>query len=370
MNKSVASDRADDRAIVSCQYVLARPGFTLDAECTFPARGITGIFGQSGSGKTTLLRCIAGLEPTARGRLTVNGEVWQDSDQAVSVPPHRRSIGYVFQDARLFPHLDVEANLRYGMQRSRQNSSRVDFGQVIDLMELDGMLNRRPAELSGGEVQRVAIARALLRAPRLVLMDEPLAALDIMRRAEIFPFLDRLHAELELPVLYVSHSIDEVCRLCDYLIVMHAGRVEACDELPIALEQLDLPLLAGEEISSVIDAEIVAYDAAYDLTTVRFSGGPLLLPGVHGPIDGPLRLRIRANDVSLCRTAPEQSTILNILPATVREVRPEPGAFMRIGLVLGADALTARITRRSGETLDLSPGDQVFAQIKGLAVKR
>jgi molybdate transport system ATP-binding protein len=370
VNSSDVAQQTDDQAIVAFKYMLERPDFTLDTECTFPARGITGIFGQSGSGKTTLLRCIAGLEPSAHGRLNVNGDVWQDSDDDVCLPPYRRRIGYVFQDARLFPHLDVERNLRYGMQRNHGNDSRVDFQQVIELMELGSMLDRRPNELSGGEAQRVAIARALLRAPRLVLMDEPLAALDIMRRAEIFPFLDRLHAELELPVLYVSHSIDEVCRLCDNLIVMQAGRIQASDELPIVLEQLDLPLLAGDEVSSVIDGKVIEYDKDYDLTTVQFSGGHLLLPGVHGPIDGPLRLRIRANDVSLCRTKPEQSTILNILPATVREVRPEPGAYMRIGLVLGSDSLTARITRRSGEALKLSPGDQVFAQIKGLAVKR
>lgn len=370
MTNSVVGQKTFNQGVVSCSYALERPGFTLDTECTFPAHGMTGIFGPSGSGKTTLLRCIAGLEPTARGQLTVNGEVWQNSDNGVSVPPYRRRIGYVFQDARLFPHLDVEANLRYGMQRNRGNDSRVDFQQVIELMELGGMLDRRPNELSGGEAQRVAIARALLRAPRLVLMDEPLAALDIMRRAEIFPFLDRLHAELELPVLYVSHSIDEVCRLCDHLIVMHAGRVEACDELPVVLGRLDLPLLAGDEVSSIIDGEVIEHDAVFDLTTVRFSGGQLLLPGNHGPVHRPLRLRIRANDVSLCRSQPEQSTILNILPATVREVQAEQGAYMRIGLVLGSDSLTARITRRSGEALGLSPGDQVFAQIKGLAVKR
>ena len=370
MNSSDVVEQTDDQAIVSFKYMLERPNFMLDTECTFPARGITGIFGQSGSGKTTLLRCIAGLEPTAHGRLNVNGEVWQDSDDGVSVPPYRRRIGYVFQDARLFSHLDVEGNLRYSMQRTRGYESRVDFGQVIELMELGGMLGRHPAELSGGEAQRVAIARALLHAPGLVLMDEPLAALDIMRRAEIFPFLDRLHAELELPVLYVSHSIDEVCRLCDHLIVMQAGRIQASDELPVVLDQLDLPLLAGDEISSVIDGKLIEYDGDYDLTTVQFSGGQLLLPGAHGSIDAPLRLRIRANDVSLCRTAPEQTTILNVLPATVREVRAEQGAYMRIGLVLGNDSLTARITRRSAEALDLAPGDQVFAQIKGLAVKR
>ena len=370
MNSSNVAGQTDDQAIVAFKYMLERPDFTLDTECTFPAHGMTGIFGQSGSGKTTLLRCIAGLEPSARGRLNVNGEVWQNSDDDVSVPPYRRSIGYVFQDARLFPYLDVEANLHYGMRRNRSNDSRVDFQQVTELMELGGMLHRRPNQLSGGEAQRVAIARALLRAPRLVLMDEPLAALDIMRREEIFPFLDRLHAELELPVLYVSHSIDEVCRLCDYLIVMQAGRIQASDELPIVLEQLDLPALAGDEVSSVIDGEIIEYDTVYDLTMVRFSGGQLLLPGDHGPIDRPLRLRIRANDVSLCRTVPEQSTILNILPATVREIRMEQGAYMRIGLVLGSDSLTARITRRSGDALNLSPGDQLFAQIKGLAVKR
>ncbi|MDP6675547.1 MAG: molybdenum ABC transporter ATP-binding protein, partial [Gammaproteobacteria bacterium] len=210
---------------VTLRYLLNRADFSLDVDLSIPLRGITGIFGESGSGKTALLRCIAGLEKPAIGQLAINGDTWQDTLQKLSRAVHERQIGYVFQEPRLFDHLDVSSNLEYGRSRRHDEKNSIELGQIIDLLGLNGLLQRRTDELSGGEAQRVAIARALLCAPRLVLMDEPLAALDRARKEEILPFLDRLHTELSVPILYVSHSIEEVCRLCDHLIIIDQGHI-------------------------------------------------------------------------------------------------------------------------------------------------
>ena len=344
---------------------LARDGFSLDAAFALPDTGITGLFGASGCGKTTLLRCIAGLERECRGIVRVRGETWQDAD--AFVPTHRRAVGYVFQEPRLFPHLTVAGNLRYGMRRSEGGA--VDHDHIVDLLGLGDLLTRKPARLSGGERQRAAIARALLRKPAIVLMDEPLANLDAARKREILPFLDRLHAEIKVPIVYVSHSLDEVTHLCDHLVVLDRGRIAATGPLHEVLLRGDLPLPAGEEASAVLEVTVDAYDAAYELTRVASPAGALLVPGRHGEPGARLRLRILARDVSLALSPPERSTILNVLPVTVVAVQPGAGGWVTLELAVGEGRLLARVSRRSADTLRLEAGSAAFAQLKGVAVR-
>jgi len=349
---------------ICVRYELQRGNFSLDVDIEIPMQGITGIFGESGTGKTSLLRCIAGLESDAIGRLVVTGETWQDG--AAGRPIHKRDIGYVFQEPRLFAHLDVSGNLEYGQRRARQRN--VDVADVVGLLGLEGLLGRQPDSLSGGEAQRVAIARALLRAPRFVLMDEPLASLDRARRDEILPFLDRLHSSLDLPIIYVSHSIDEVTRLCDHLLVMDGGRIVANGSLQQVLMQTNLTILGGAEAGAVIEARVAGYDDDFNLTRVAFDGGEMWISGRHDS-ECLLRLRICANDVSLCRERPKDTTILNILPGTIEAIEPDSDASVLVHLALGNERILARVTRRSSSELRLRRGDRVMAQIKSVAVR-
>ncbi len=354
--------------MIELQYRVEHSGFTLDASLELPLQGITGIFGASGAGKTTLLRCVAGLEQASVGRLLVAGDTWEDTANGISLPVQQRNIGYVFQEARLFEHLSVRANIEYGRKR-RAGASDADFGHVVDLLGLGALLDRRPEALSGGEAQRVAIARALLCAPQLVLMDEPLASLDSARRNDILPFLDRLHAEAQIPIIYVSHNIDEVCRLCDHLVALDAGRVAASGPLQDVLVKLDVPVLGGSNAGSVIEGTVTSYDSDDDLARLEFSGGGLWVPGNVGSAGTNLRLRVQASDVSLCRSRPEQSTILNILPAEVEAIQSGDGGSMLVRLLIGSERVVARVTRRSIRELGLREGESVFAQIKSVAVK-
>lgn len=354
--------------MIELQYKVERAAFALDVKLELPLQGITGIFGASGAGKTTLLRCIAGLEPRAAGRLVVGGDTWEDSVQGVTLPVQQRNIGYVFQEPRLFDHLSVRANIEYGNRR-RPGNPTTDFDHIVDLLGLQALLGRSPAELSGGEAQRVTFARALLCSPQLVLMDEPLAALDSARRNDILPFLDRLHAESQIPIIYVSHNIDEVCRLCDHLVVMEAGRASASGPLQDVLVELDVPVLGGDNAGSVIEGNVASYDANDDLACLEFSGGRLWVPGKVGSEGANLRLRIQASDVSLCRSRPEHSTILNILPAHVDAIKAGDGASMLVRLLIGEDRIVARVTRRSIRELGLREGESLFAQIKSVAVR-
>lgn len=351
------------------RYKLERPGFLLDVSLALPMQGITAVFGDSGAGKTTFLRCIAGLEQPDRGRLIVAGDTWQDTAIELDRPVHERRVGYVFQEPRLFSHLDVRGNLGYGRKRAGAAGHTLGLEEVVELLGLDSLLERATRELSGGEAQRVAIGRALLSAPSLVLMDEPLASLDAARKEEILPFLDRLHAELSIPIIYVSHNLDEVCRLCDYLVVLDRGEVVANGELQAALAAAETPQLSGDEAGVVIVATARDYDADYDLTRAGFSGGELLVSGRHGVTDSALRLRVRANDVSLCREKPEQTTILNVLPARIDAIQATGAASQLLRLDVGGTALLARVTRRSCEQLNLQVGEAVYAQIKAVAVR-
>jgi len=351
---------------IEARYRVQRPQFELDVDVRIPMHGITGVFGESGAGKTSLLRCIAGLEQATKSRLVVDGDTWQDDDVDFSRPIHQREIGYVFQEPRLFGHLDVRRNLEYGQRRTRRRV--IEFDDVVALLGLETMLDRNIDTLSGGEAQRVAIGRALLRAPRFVLMDEPLASLDRARREEILPFLDRLHAQLAVPIIYVSHSIEEVTRLCDHLLVMEGGRLVAEGHLQQVLLQVNVRALGGDEAGAVVHANVAEYDADYDLTRVAFDGGKMWISGRHEP-DADLRLRIRANDVSLCREAPKATTILNVLPATIELIEPDGGSSELLQLAIGNERILARVTRRSRTQLGLQPGDQVLAQIKSVAVR-
>jgi molybdate transport system ATP-binding protein len=356
----------NSQSMMQLRYVFKREDFALDIATEIPLQGVTGVYGVSGAGKTTLLRCIAGLEKPDEGILSIDGIRWQDSD--LVRPVHEREVGYVFQEPRLFAHLSVQQNIHYGLRR-RKNPDGPAVADVVQLLGLGGLLERRPGELSGGEAQRVAIARALLRGPRVVLMDEPLASLDAARKSEILPFLERLHNELSVPIIYVSHSIEEICRLCDHLIVMSDGKITASGDLQSVLVDLDVQATADDEAGTVIAGRLAEFDSQYELSRVEFSGGAFWLPGVLGTVGDNLRLRIRASDVSLARERPTQSTILNLLEVVIEEIQDTPGPAQLVRLAVGQERLLARITRRSRQELNLQPGETVVAQVKAAAVR-
>jgi molybdate transport system ATP-binding protein len=347
-------------------------GFTLDAAFTVPATGITGLFGPSGCGKSSVLRCLAGLQYLPGSTCDVDGEVWQDD--AIFLKPHQRPIGYVFQEASLFQHLSVKANLLYGAPRDRgpAQAGAIGFDEVIDLLGLNKLLERSPRNLSGGERQRVAIGRALLSQPKLLLMDEPLSALDRLTKDEILPFLERLHARLSLPVIYVSHDIAEIERLADHLILMQAGRVLAVGPLREVQSDPSLPLATARDAAVNFDATVDSYDPTYGLVTLQIDGGRLLVPAAPIEAGAQRRIRIAAGDVSLAREAPQHSSILNALPACVVASSPIGANETLVVLALGRDGrgarLLARVTRRSWDHLQLADGVAVYAQVKGVAL--
>lgn len=348
---------------------LAHPGFTLDVKVDLPGRGVTALFGPSGSGKTSFLRCIAGLERSSTGVLTVNGECWQDSSRRLFVPPHQRPIGYVFQDANLFAHLSVRGNLKFGMQRVPSEDRRVAWDQAVALLGIEHLLERMPERLSGGERQRVGIARALLTSPRLLLMDEPLAALDVKRKQEILPYLERLHDELDIPVLYVSHAPDEVARLADHLVLLDEGQVVAQGALHETLARLDLPTAFGEDAGVVIESEIAGHDPGYHLTRLTFKGGDVLVAQRDEAIGHRLRFRVHARDVSLTLERAEGTSISNLLPVRVDEVVvADTPAHVLVRLDAQGTPLLARITRRSADQLGVTEGKALWAQIKTVAL--
>jgi len=353
---------------IEARIDLSYPAFSLQADLSLPGRGVTAFFGPSGSGKTSLLRCIAGLEKVPGGRLVVNDEVWQDGD--FILPVHRRALGYVFQEASLFPHLSVQGNLDFGAKRSQSaGHSAVDRQGILELLGITHLLQRRPDHLSGGERQRVAIARALLTAPRLLLMDEPLAALDTQRKREILPYLERLHDSLSIPILYVSHAPDEVARLADHLVLLEQGRVLASGPMAETMARLDLPTAADEDAGVVITAQVGAQDPDYHLTRLDFPGGVIWVSQREAPLGQPARLRILARDVSIALEGDNPSSILNRVQARVTALAAtDSPAQLLVGLQVGETALLARITRRSRDQLGLAPGMAVWAQIKSVAL--
>ncbi len=348
--------------------------FSLDIAFEVPARGVTALFGPSGCGKTTVLRCLAGLQRLA-GRVQIRDELWQDGVSDFFLPPHRRHVGYVFQEASLFAHLSVRDNLLFGARRvSRKghgNGPRLD--DIVDLLGIGGLLDRAPATLSGGERQRVAVGRALLSEPRVLLMDEPLSALDRMTKDEILPYFERLHEQLALPVLYISHDLSEIERLADTLVLMQQGRVLATGPLSALQTDPNLPLLSAPEAAVVLEGRVAAIDDRYALTELTVPGARLIVPGCHGAVGDKRRLSIAASDVSLARSAPKDSTILNCLPAHITAVEgdtraPQANVILALGTGSEQSRIAARITRKSLESLALVPGERVFAQIKSVAL--
>jgi molybdate transport system ATP-binding protein len=353
---------------IAASFSRAFTGFSLDVSLAVPGRGVTAIFGPSGSGKTSLLRSIAGLERAGDGYLSVNGEVWQDDAAGVFLPVHRRPLGYVFQEASLFAHLDVRRNLDFGLRRVPAAQRRVSLAQAIELLGLQALMQRMPGTLSGGERQRVAIARALATSPRLLLMDEPLASLDLARKAEILPYLERLHDELDMPVLYVSHAPDEVARLADHLVLLDAGRVTASGPTRELMTRLDLPLAHGDAAAAVLDAVVSAVEPGWHMSHAEFSGGSISLLNPSLQVGQRVRVRIQARDVSLTLERQTGTSVQNIFAATVTALSADSPGQVMVGLDAGGSALLARITQKSADALQLQPGSRVFAQVKGVAV--
>jgi molybdate transport system ATP-binding protein len=342
--------------------------FQLDAAFACGA-GVTAIFGRSGAGKTSVINMIAGLIKPDRGRIAVDGRVLFDSDQRIDVPPHDRQIGYVFQEGRLFPHLSVRQNLLFGRWFNRRRVSSTSLESVVALLGLESLLPRRPSTLSGGEKQRVAIGRALLTRPRILLMDEPLASLDAARKDEIMPAIERLRDEGRIPILYVSHALDEVARLADSLVLMTEGRVAATGRVDDVLSRLDLPLMAGRyEAGSILRVRIAGQDERYALTTLAFPGGTLRVPHIDRPIGAELRVRLHARDIAISTKPPEALSVLNVLKGCITGIAMDSGPFAELTLAVGPAIILARITKLSRETLGLHDGQEVYALVKSVAL--
>ena len=355
--------------MISARFAGQLGGFTLNAAFEVPGSGVTALFGPSGCGKTTVLRCMAGLSRLPDGALTVNGAVWQQGRRIT--PPHRRAVGYVFQEASLFTHLSVRENLAYGLNRAK-GPLRITEAEVTHLLGIERLFSRATATLSGGERQRVAIGRALLSQPEILLMDEPLSALDRISRDEILPYLERLHANLSLPVIYVSHDLSEVERLADTLVLMASGRVQAAGPIAHMLADPDLPLIHRPDLAAVIEGEVIGTDPVYGLSEVRVPGGVIVVPGQLGVPGQRRRLRIAASDVSLGRHAPTDTTILNALPAVILGAEQTEDYQTTVRLTLGETGegatLLARVSRKSWDNLQFLPGERVVARLKAMAI--
>jgi molybdate transport system ATP-binding protein len=348
---------------------LKREGFALDVQATLPARGITAVFGASGSGKTTLLRCVAGLETEAQGRVSLGDTVWQDSAQRLLVPTWQRRLGYVFQEASLFEHLDVQGNLDYGLSRSAAPANAATLAAAIELLGIGALLKRTPQGLSGGERQRVAIARALASQPRLLLLDEPLASLDAARRRDILPWLERLRDEVALPMLYVTHSMEEVARLADHLLVLDSGCVKASGPAGEVLASVDNPTIVGEDAGVLLSGQIARRDEMWQLSRVDFQGGALWVRDQGWSEGRAVRLRVLARDVSLAISEPRDSSIQNQLRAVITAViADDHPSQVLVRLDCAGTVLLARVTRRALHSLKLEPGTTIWALVKSVAV--
>ncbi len=345
--------------------------FTVDAACAADSAGIIALFGPSGAGKTTILRALAGSLRPDRGHIRFGSAVFFDSARRIHLPPNRRRIGYVFQDAKLFPHLRVRDNLLYGWRRAPVADRRIGFDEVVALLAIGPLLDRRPAALSGGERQRVALGRALLAQPWLLLMDEPFASLDAGRKAEILPFVERLRDTLRLPVVYVSHALDEVIRLADTIVVLGEGRVIAAGPILDVLARAELRSVFGTlEYGGVLEAEVIGHDQPFGLSVLGTAGGRLRVPWNGIAPGGRVRVRIRARDVALALCPPEQSSVLNVLAGRVTAIESGDGPDLVVRIDLGGASLPALVTRLAVQQLDLAPGREVHAMIKAVALTR
>lgn len=349
------------------RFLLQKKAFDLQVDIEFPGSGITAVFGHSGSGKTTFLRCIAGLESIEQGTLIVNGSTWQS--EKACLPTHKRPLGFVFQEASLFPHLSARGNINYALKRNKNKNGAIYFNQIIALLGIEPLLDHMPVQLSGGERQRVAIARALLIEPQILLMDEPLASLDYARKQEIMPYLERIRTELDIPIIYVSHSPEEISRLADHVLVMDQGRIITSGPLQETLSRIDFPLQLGEDTGVVLDAEIIDYDPGWGLVQVRFSGGSLWLRDTGLEKGNCVRVRVLARDISLSLSCHEDSSILNRIQGTITDIaQNNDKALALVEVQCGDSKLLARVTRRSIHQLQLQPGTAVWVQVKSAAL--
>lgn len=357
---------------IVAQFDITFESFNLNIDLTLPLQGVNAIFGHSGSGKTTLLRCIAGLQKTSNARLVVNGNVWQDEKKFL--PVHRRPMAYVFQDARLFPHLDVRGNLNFAATRAATKkadlfSSDLSFEKIIHMFDIELLLDRHPEKLSGGEKQRVAIARALLAAPELLLMDEPLASLDDERKQEIIPFLERLRNDFNIPVIYVSHSVNEVVRLADNVVILKNGAVISQGSPTEVLNQRGVNN-SEDGLGIIVEGKVVDHNQQWKLANIEFDGTTLAVQDCHYDIGQTLRLRIKAKDISITLTQHQDTSILNVLSAQVVKIQDHSEGFALIELLVNRTILIAKITQRSVFLLELVEGKNVWIQIKSVALVR
>lgn len=340
--------------------------FSLDLDLELPSRGVTALFGHSGSGKTTALRCIAGLH-RAEGHVRIGDLVWQDTN--TFIPVHQRPLAYVFQEASLFNHMSVQQNIEYGYRRIAETERRIEIKQAIEWLGISELLSRTPDRLSGGERQRVAIARALLTSPRILLMDEPLSALDHASKREILPYLEELHDALEIPVLYVTHSPDEVAHLADHLVLMENGRALANGPLMETMTRLDLPIRTEEDAGVVLDAVVGEKIERWHLVRCEFTGGHILARDPGLPVGHRIRLRVLARDISLALEPVTGTSIQNIMPATIEELAEDKHpALMLVRIRVGTSPMLVRLTRLSADTLQLEPGKKIWAQVKSVAI--
>jgi molybdate transport system ATP-binding protein len=341
-------------------------------EARFVSEGqLTALFGRSGSGKTSLVNLIAGVVRPDRGRIVLDDTVLVDTKQGIFVPKYRRRVGYVFQEGRLFPHLTVRQNLLFGRWFTPKRERNIAFDQVLDLLGIAHLLDRRPGALSGGEKQRVAIGRALLTSPRLLLLDEPLASLDETRKEEILPFIERLRDEAQVPIVYVSHSISEVARLATTVVTILDGRVVAVGPPTEVLGRTDaMAPHDSAEAGAVIEAVICEHDPSFGLTLLQSPAGTLQAPHLDLPVGTPVRVRIRAREVMIATTPPDGLSALNVLPALVTALEAAGEGSVAVGLDCNGVRLAARLTRKSVDTLRLEPGRRVYAVIKSVALDR
>lgn len=348
---------------------VRHPLGAIDLDVSFASEGrLIALFGPSGSGKTSLVNLIGGLIRPKQGRVEVEGRVMADTASRVFVPRHRRRIGYVFQDARLFPHLTVSQNLRYGRFFTPASERYAEFDRVIDLLGIGDLLDRRPGNLSGGEKQRVAIGRALLASPRMMLMDEPLASLDDARKSEILPYIERLRDETRIPIVYVSHSVAEVARLATDIVVLAAGKVTASGNAAEVLARLDiLPEEERGEGGALLDMTVAAHDTGFGMTTLRGPVGEIVVSGLSAQIGRPVRVRVRARDVMIATEKPRGLSALNNLAGTITRIETGDGALADVFLDCGGQSVIARITRQSVQALGLAAGMPVFAVVKSVS---
>ncbi|HJN53268.1 MAG: molybdenum ABC transporter ATP-binding protein [Pseudomonadales bacterium] len=354
---------------LNARIQLTRPAsFRLNVDVEIPGKGITALYGHSGSGKTTILRCLAGLERGAKGDSIViqfGDTIWQDA--AHFIPPHKRHIGFVFQDAQLLPHLSVGGNLDYAITR-RQTDSGPSLNQVVEWLELGKLMHQPVTQLSGGEIQRTAIARALVSGVNLILMDEPLGAIDQEAKGRILPYLDNLHRELAIPIVYVSHLLEEITHLADRLIILERGEVIASGTVIELSSQLNLAIAHDEAAASILECTLGGHDEEYGLSKLLFDGGELIVTRLNQPAGSKARVRIPARDVSLALDPPGKTSILNIIEARIESIEAARQARLLVRLAAGSQFLLARVTRKSIEQLGLQVGQTVYAQIKSVAL--